>query len=161
MLPIIQREIVEHRQWMGTEQFVDVLAIAQSGPGAVAINTAIFTGYKLLGASGVAAATAGVVAPSFLIILTIAATLKATGPSPLLTKVFQGIRPAVVALIVSAAIGVGKKVLNDSFSFCLAGSALLLSLTTNIHPALMIIAAALIGYGRYAWHKEKAQVNAK
>lgn len=161
MLPIIQREVVDRRKWIETEQFVDVLAVAQSGPGAVAINTAIFTGYKLLGAGGVVAATAGVVAPSFLIILTIAATLTAAGPSPLLTKAFQGIRPAVVALIVSAAIGVGKKVLKDSFSICLAGCALLVSLLTNIHPAFMILVAALIGYARYVMDKKKAQVSAK
>jgi len=156
MLPIIQREIVENRGWIETEQFVDVLAVAQSGPGAVAINTAIFTGYKLMGASGVIAATLGVVAPSFLIILAIAATLGAAGPSPLLEKVFKGIRPAVVALIISAAYGVGKKVLKDKFSYAISGAALVASLAFNIHPAIMILCAAIVGYSHYNWNKREA-----
>ena len=155
MLPIIQREVVETRGWIETEQFVDVLAVAQSGPGAVAINTAIFTGYKLMGASGVAAATLGVVAPSFLIILTVAATLSAAGPSELLSKIFAGIRPAVVALIAAAAVGVGKKVLKDKFTYGIAGVALVVSLLTNVHPAIMILTAAVVGYINYTLKKRQ------
>lgn len=155
MLPLIQKEIVETRAWIDMEQFCDVLACAQSGPGAVAINTAIFTGYKLLGVPGVAVATLGVVMPSFFIILTIAATLSAAGPSAILTKVFAGIRPAVVALIVSAAVGLGRSVLKDNFSYAIAGVALVASLAFNLHPALIIFAAAIVGYVDYALKKRQ------
>lgn len=155
MLPLIQKEIVETRAWIDMEQFCDVLACAQSGPGAVAINTAIFTGYKLLGIPGVAVATLGVVLPSFFIILIIAATLSAAGPSAILTKVFAGIRPAVVALIAAAAIGLGKSVLKTKFSYAIAVIALITSLLTNLHPALMILAAAVVGYVDYALKKRQ------
>ncbi len=156
MLPVIEREIVEQRQWLSTEEFVDVLAIAQSGPGAIAINTAILTGHKLLGLKGVAAATAGVVAPSFLIILSIAALLPQAGQSPILNGFFQGVRPAVVALIAAAAIKLGQKLLVDKFSLALAGGALLISTLLNPHPAVLILLAAGIGLGRYRfYHKAK------
>ena len=156
MLPVIQREIVENRQWLNHEEFVDVLAVAQSGPGAIAINTAILTGYKLVGASGVLAATAGVVTPSFLIILLIAALLPEYGQSPILSSFFMGVRPAVVALILAAALSVGKKVLLDRASLALAGLALIVSLALNPHPAVLILSAALVGLGRFLAAKHKA-----
>jgi chromate transporter len=156
MLPVIQREIVENRQWLNHEEFVDVLAVAQAGPGAVAINTAILTGYKLLGAGGVLFATAGVVAPSFLIILLIATLLPEYGRSPILGSFFMGVRPAVVALILAAALSVGKKVLLDRAGIALAGLALIVSLALNPHPAVLILAAALVGLGRFLAAKHKA-----
>lgn len=159
MLPVIQREIVENRQWLNHEEFVDVLAVAQSGPGAIAINTAILTGYKLLGAGGVLSATAGVVAPSFLIILLIAALLPEYGQSPILSSFFMGVRPAVVALILAAALSVGKKVLLDRASLALAGLALIVSLALNPHPAVLILSAALVGLGRFLAAKRKARTD--
>ncbi|MBT9136203.1 MAG: putative chromate transport protein [Firmicutes bacterium] len=146
MLPVMQREIVDRQGWQSEQEFVDVLAIAQSSPGAIAINTAIFTGYKLLGGPGVAVAIAGVVLPSFLIITVLAATLTAAEPPPLLTEFFLGIRPAVVALILAAAIGIGKKVLVDRFNIILAAVALGVSLVSNAHPGILIVSAAIFGY---------------
>lgn len=159
MLPVIEREIVEHRQWLSTEDFVDILAIAQSGPGAIAINTAILTGHKLLGLKGVAAATAGVVAPSFFIILVIAALLPQVGQSPILNGFFMGVRPAVVALIAAAAIKLGRKILVDRFSIALAGITLFVSLLFNPHPAVLIPAAALFGLGRFFYLLKREQDN--
>ena len=146
MLPVIEREIVHTRGWQSEQEFVDVLAVAQSSPGAIAINTAIFTGYKLLGLPGVAVATLGAVLPSFIIITLLAATLTATTPGPVLLDFFKGIRPAVVALIFAAAITLEKKVLVDSFSWWLAAVALAISLFSNWHPALIIAGAALFGF---------------
>lgn len=153
MLPIVQRELVDNKCWLEPEQFVDVLAVAQCGPGATAVNTAIFTGYKLFGIAGVGAATLGVVLPSFFIILAIAATLTAAGASPLLSKVFMGIRPAVVALIISAAIGVGKTVLKDTRSYIIVGGTLIFGLLSKIHPALLILGAAIWGLVGYSWRQ--------
>ncbi|MBS3873365.1 MAG: chromate transporter [Dethiobacter sp.] len=145
MLPVIEREIVHTRGWQSEQEFIDVLAVAQSSPGAIAINTAIFTGYKLLGLPGVAVATLGAVLPSFIIITLLAATLTATTPGPIVLDFFKGIRPAVVALIFAAALTLGKKVLVDNFSMGLAAVALLISLNSNWHPAVIIAGAALFG----------------
>jgi len=146
MLPVMQREIVDKQRWLSEADFIDVLAVAQSSPGAIAINTAIFTGYKLLGVPGVAVATLGAVLPSFLIITLVATIFAATKTSPLLLEFFMGVRPAVVALILAAAVGVGKKVLLDSFSIRLAATALIFSLFTDFHPAIIIASAAMFGY---------------
>jgi chromate transporter len=144
MLPIIQRELVDRRHWLDTKQFMDCLAVAQAGPGAIAVNTAIFTGYKMMGITGVLAATAGVVLPSFLIIVAIAATLNVTTPPEPLIKFFLGIRPAVVALIAGAAFNLGRIVLLDSHCWMVAGLALLGS-AIGVHPALLIAGAATYG----------------
>ncbi|MBT9154604.1 MAG: putative chromate transport protein [Firmicutes bacterium] len=157
MLPVIEREVVEQRKWLSTEEFIDVLAIAQSGPGAIAVNTAILTGHKLLGLKGVAAATAGVVAPSFFIILLIAALLPQAGQSPMLNAFFMGVRPAVVALIAAAAIKLGQKILVDKFSIALAGITLLISLLLNPHPAVLIPIAALIGLLRFFYLQKREE----
>lgn len=147
MLPIIQCELVDKRRWLDPKQFVDCLAVAQAGPGAIAVNTAIFTGYKMMGVPGVLAATAGVVMPSFLIILAVAATLDIGSPPPLVAKFFMGIRPAVVALIASAAFNLGRIVLLDRHCWVVAGLALLAS-ASGTHPALLIGGAATYGVVR-------------
>ncbi len=76
----------------------------------------------------------------------LAATLTAAEPPPLLTEFFLGIRPAVVALILAAAIGIGKKVLVDRFNIILAAVALGVSLVSNAHPGILIVSAAIFGY---------------
>ena len=156
MLPIIEDELVQKNCWIEKEQFVDCLAVAQSGPGAVAVNTAIFTGYKVMGPTGSLVATLGVVLPSFLIIASIAATLAAAGPSPLLTKFFMGIRPAVTALILSAAVSIAKVVLVDKLSWSIAVLALAATVFVHAHPALIIVAAALYGVLRYTARRRRA-----
>lgn len=144
MLPVIENELVERRRWMNRKEFVDCLAIAQSGPGAIAVNTAIFTGYRMLGLTGALAATLGVVLPSFLIILGLAVTLNTVGTPPIVEQFFQGIRPAVVALIASAAHKLGRVVLLDRQCHIVAGLSLALTLL-GVHPALIIVTAAVGG----------------
>lgn len=144
MLPIIQRELVDRRRWLDVRQFTDCLAVAQAGPGAIAVNTAVYTGYKMMGVTGALAATAGVVLPSFMIILAIAATLNMTTPPEAVGRFFLGIRPAVVALIASAAFKLGRIVLLDRHCWIVAGLALVASII-GIHPALLIGAAAVYG----------------
>jgi len=84
MIPIIQREVVEKKKWIGLQDFMDVLAIAQSAPGVMAVNISIFLGYKLRGNKGSIVATLGSCLPSFIIILLIAMFLPASETIPLL-----------------------------------------------------------------------------
>ncbi|MGI6586083.1 MAG: chromate transporter, partial [Lutisporaceae bacterium] len=72
MLPIIQREVVGNKKWLGEEEFLDSIAVTNSLPGPLAINCATFVGYRTAGYAGAAAAALGAVMPSFLIILVIA-----------------------------------------------------------------------------------------
>lgn len=99
MIPIIQEEVVSHRKWIAQEEFLDLLALAQSAPGVLAANTAIFVGYKMKGIRGAITATLGAALPSFIIILIIAIFFSNYKDNPTVEAIFKGIRPAVVALI--------------------------------------------------------------
>ena len=98
MLPLIQKEVIEHRQWLDTEEFTSLLAIADMTPGPVAVNTASFVGYRTAGVLGSVAATLGVVLPSFLIILASPFFCLRFAGHPVAERIFYGIRPAVVRL---------------------------------------------------------------
>lgn len=101
MIPLIEREVVDKQNWIKREDFVDALAIAQSLPGVLAVNISILIGNKLRGLKGCLTATLGTILPSFLIILAIAIWFVQTYDNPVVERIFKGIRPAVVALIVS------------------------------------------------------------
>lgn len=99
MIPLVQREVVERRHWIEEEEFLNMLALAQSAPGVMAVNTAVFIGYKMRGFGGVVVTTLGCVLPSFVIILLIATVFMRFKEYPAVEAVFKGVRPAVVALI--------------------------------------------------------------
>ena len=99
MIPLIEQEIVTRRRWISADDFSETLTLAQSVPGAIAINTAVFVGYKMRGLKGVLASVAGVVIPSFAIILLIAMFFSGIRDNEVITRIFNGVRPAVVALI--------------------------------------------------------------
>lgn len=103
MIPIIEKEIVDRRRWLEREEFLDLLAVAQSLPGILAVNISASVGDKLRGLRGSICAALGTILPSFLIILAIAIFLtpEAIKDDPTLSAIFRGIRPAVVALIVA------------------------------------------------------------
>lgn len=101
MIPLIQREVIENRKWIGESEFLDLLTVAQSAPGPLSLNTAVFVGYKMRGYAGATAAILGSVLPSFIIILLIAMFFADIRYNPIVDAAFKGMRPAVVALIIS------------------------------------------------------------
>ena len=106
MISLIEREIVDKRQWIERTEFLDLLAVAQSMPGILAVNISVVVGDKLRGLRGSLAAAGGTILPSFMIILLIAMFLtpETITDSPTLSAIFKGIRPVVVALIVTPVI---------------------------------------------------------
>ena len=108
MIPLIEREVVDKQNWIKREDFVDALAIAQSLPGVLAVNISILIGNKLRGLKGCLMATLGTILPSCLIILAIAIWFVQTYDNPVVERIFKGIRPAVVALIVSPVFSTAK-----------------------------------------------------
>lgn len=110
MISLIEREVVEKRKWIPREEFLDLLAVAQSLPGILAVNVSVAVGDKLRGRRGSMAAAAGTILPSFLIILAIAIFLTPDliQHNRVISAIFQGIRPAVVALIVAPVITSGR-----------------------------------------------------
>lgn len=99
MLPMIEREVVQRKQWIDGEEFLNMIALAQAAPGLIAVNSAIFIGWRIGGWRGVIATVLGAVLPSFLIILAIAMLFQEYKDLPAIEAIFKGIRPAVVALI--------------------------------------------------------------
>ena len=108
MIPLIQHEVINHRRWLREGEFVELLTIAQSAPGPIALNTAVFVGYKLRGYRGALAAVLGVVIPSFLIILVVAMFFADMRDNVWVDAAFKGMRPAVVALIVAPIVGLAR-----------------------------------------------------
>ena len=110
MISIIEREIVTKSHWIRREEFLDLLAVAQSLPGILAVNIAVSVGDSLRGKRGAVAAALGTIMPSFLIILCIALFLTPDliNGNHVVSAIFRGIRPAVVALIVAPVISAAR-----------------------------------------------------
>ncbi len=116
MLPILQREVVESKGWCTDEELTDYFAIGQCTPGVIAVNTATFLGSKRKGIPGGVIATLGLVFPSIVIITLIAAFLTNFAHIPAVGHAFAGVRAAVVALIASSVLKLGKTTVKDPAS---------------------------------------------
>lgn len=110
MISIIEKEIVDRHKWIEKKEFLDLLAVAQSLPGILAVNISVAVGDKIKGIKGSCVAALGTILPSFLIILAIAIFLtpEVIKSDPTITAIFKGIRPAVVALIIAPVITSAK-----------------------------------------------------
>ena len=117
MVPLIEAEVIERKKWLPQSEFLDLLTLAQSSPGPIAINTSVFIGYKVRGLRGAAAAALGAVLPSFIIILIVAIFFAEIRHNAIVEAAFKGMRPAVVALIVVP----------------------VFSLARGMHPALIVV----------------------
>ena len=151
MIPIIETEVVDKHRWISKEEFLDLIAIAQSCPGVFAINVSTFIGYKLMKRRGAITCALGTALPSFLIILLIAMFFHQFQNNPVVAAIFRGIRPAVVALIAVPTFNLAKSA-KISWVNCWIpiGGALLIWLM-GISPIFIILAAAIGGwiYGKY------------
>jgi len=105
MIPLIEAEVIDRRGWIARKDFLELLTLAQSAPGPIALNTAVFVGYKMRRYAGALAAVLGVVVPSFTIILLIAMFFADVRDNAWVDAAFRGMRPAVVALIVAPIVG--------------------------------------------------------
>ncbi len=113
MLPILQRELVENKKWATEDQLADYYAVGQCTPGIIAVNTSTFVGSSQAGVTGGAIATLGLVFPSIVIIMAIAAFLSGFMHLPWVSHAFNGVRAGVVALILGSVIKLFKKSVTD------------------------------------------------
>lgn len=145
MLPIIQKEVVEKKKWIGETEFLDMVAISQSAPGPLAVNISAFVGQKMKGLMGLITSTLGAILPSFIIIILVASVFLGIENSPVVQRVFQGIRPAVVALIAVPVISMGKTAKVNKKNFIIPLLAAVLVAIFKITPIYVILVAAAIG----------------
>ena len=146
MLPMIQKEIVENKKWATEDEVVDYYAVGQCTPGVIAVNTATFIGYKTKGVIGALFATFGVVFPSLVIIMIIAAFLKNFAEFAVVKHAFGGIRIAVVALIISSIIKLWKSSVKNSIGIFIAIAAFILGAVFGLSPIYIVIGAGIIGF---------------
>ena len=145
MLPALQREVVEKRRWATEEEVMDWYAIGQCTPGVIAVNTATFVGHKQAGIWGGIFATLGVVFPSLVIIMIIAAFIQNFAHLPAVQNAFAGIRVCVCVLILNAVVKLWKKSVVDWKTFLIFLLVFAGSVFLNISPVLYVLAAALAG----------------
>ena len=144
MIPLIRREIAQREGWIDDKDILDILAVSESTPGPIAVNTATFVGYHLAGPLG-AAATIGVVLPSFVIIFALSFILRQFEELWAVRYAFWGIRVAVVALVLSALVSMAKECPRNVMSYLLAGAAFVLVGLFGANSILVLIACALVG----------------
>ena len=146
MIPIIEAEVVDKHKWVTKEDFLDLIAIAQSCPGVFAANISIFIGYRLKKVRGAILSCLGTCLPSFLIILLIAMFFHRFQDNPVVASIFRGIRPAVVALIAVPTFNLAKSA-GITWATCWIpiGGALAIWLM-GVSPILIILLAAIGGY---------------
>ncbi len=144
MLPLIQREVVERKGWIGEEEFLNMIALAQAAPGLIAVNSAIFIGWRVGGWRGVAGAVLGAVLPSFLIILAIAMVFAQWKEQPAVEAVFKGIRPAVVALIAAPLVKMARAAKISWGTLIIPITAALLIWLGHVNPIWVILATIII-----------------
>ncbi len=149
MLSFYQRELVDRRRWLSEEEFAEGVAIGQMTPGPPIVNTGIFVGYRLRGTRGALTATAGQVLPGFLLVLILAFLYARYRSVPYLEGALKGLGAAVVSLLASVVLKMGKQVLDgwQPVSFAVGGFVLLYF--ARVNPILLIAASGLLGYSIY------------
>ena len=145
MIALIEREVAERKKYIPKEDILDIVAVAESTPGPIAINMATFVGYRTAGIAGAAAATLGVVLPSFVIIYILSFIIRQFAEFAPVKYAFCGIRAGVLALIVKAWISMFKACPKSVFSAIVAVVSFAVAAFTDISVIWVIAAAALAG----------------
>jgi len=155
MIPLIEQEIVGRRRWISAEEFAETLTLAQSAPGPVAINSAVFVGYKMRGIKGVLTSVFGTVIPSFVVILAIAMFVPNIRDQEVITRIFKGLRPAVVALIAVPVIRMLEKKKFEWHIVLIAAMAAVAISWLKISPIIVILIAGIGGIVYYLINRKK------
>ena len=145
MIPLIQRETVDNKKWINDEDMLEIIAIAESTPGPIAINAATFIGYRVGGFFGALAATVGVVLPSFVIITAISFVLAAFQNVVWIRYAFNGIRAGVLALIVKALWSMYKQSPNGIFAYLIMFGAFVVTAFLPVNVIFVILFCAAAG----------------
>lgn len=146
MIPVIEEEVVDKHGWISREEFLDLIAVAQSCPGALAINISVFVGYKLRRLPGALCTLMGTALPSFAIILLIAMFFHRFQDNAFVAAAFRGIRPAVVALIAAPTFRLAKTARISLANCWIPIASAMLIWLLDVNPVYVIIAAAAGGY---------------
>ena len=146
MIPLIRDEMVK-RNWMTDEELPDIIAMAQSAPGVLAVNMSIFVGHKLHGVKGSVVATLGSVLPSFVSILLIAMIFTGFRDNPVVERIFKGIRPVVVSLIAVPMINMARKNNRTWWAWAISAATLFLVAFLSFSPVYILLVLIAVSAG--------------
>lgn len=146
MIPLIRDEMIK-RDWMSDEELPDIIAMAQSAPGVLAVNMSIFVGHKLRGVKGSVVATLGSVIPSFVAILLIAMVFTNFRDNPVVERIFKGIRPVVVSLIAVPMINMARKNNKTWWAWAISAVALFLVAFLSFSPVYILLVLIVVSAG--------------
>lgn len=158
MIPLIEREVV-NKGWLNKQDFIDLFAVTQSLPGIFAVNISIFVGYKLKRVTGSVVCALGTILPSFFIILAIALFFNRFQDNIWVIKIFNGIRPAVVALILVPCLSAAKAIHLSRMELIFPLIGALLIWKAGISPAYIVLAGILGGLVYTCWIKNKMKTS--
>ena len=158
MIPLIQHEVAQKNKWITDEDILEIVAIAESTPGPIAINSATFVGYRVCGVLGSAFATLGVVLPSFVIILCLSYVLNWFQHFKAVQYAFMGIRAGVLALVIKALISMFKKCPKGWVSYTVMAFAAVVGIFTDINIFMIIIVSALFGLTTYSVLRRRSEI---
>lgn len=153
MIAVIERELVQKRKWITDEELLDMIAVAESTPGVIAVNSATFVGFKLRGFLGALLATIGVIAPSFVVISLIALVFEWFLGFELVTWAFKGANAAVAILILNAGLKLLKKCERSAYTYLMLALSVILGLLFiifNVSTIIIIIIGLVVGTVYYA-----------
>jgi len=145
ILPLLQSEIVDKKNWISDEDLCEYYALGQSIPGIIAANVSIFVGYKLRGIKGALAAITGIVLPAFVAIIVLARIMVEIVNLKFVQNIFWGVTVGVMVLILLAIKEIWKKSVVDKFSCTMFFVIFILSASFKISPAILVIFAIIIG----------------
>jgi chromate transporter len=145
MIPLIEREIVRKRGWLSSEDFADLVAIAEMTPGSLIIKSSTFVGKRVSGILGSVIATLAVTLPPFLVFLALAATFLRIVDFPATQSVFKGVDAAIVALVVVAILSLGKTSISDKKTLLIATGTVIAVFVFGVHPIFALLAAGVVG----------------
>jgi chromate transporter len=148
IVPIIKKIFVDEKQQLSEEKMMNLIALAQSTPGALAINTSMFLGYEIHGLFGTLVALVGAFLPPLLVISVISMFYQAFQSNPLIQAILLGMRGAVSAIMIVAAFRMTQSLLsmNKVFSILMMTSAILLSLFTHLSVGYLMLMSGFIGF---------------
>lgn len=159
IVPLLRRKFVEELHWLEEEEILDLVAIAQSSPGAIAVNGALIIGYNVCGFPGAVIAVLGTVLPPLLILSAISVFYRVFIANAVVAAVLKGMQSGVGAVIVDVVWSMGKDVASqkDLFSILLMGGAFCVSFFLNVNVMVIILAAGLLGVLRLFWQRKRGE----
>lgn len=160
MLSMVEKAVVDKKQWIPSDEFWDLIAIVQSLPGVFAVNTALYVGHKIAGKKGAAAAMLGAIIPSIVIILLLATLFREYRDLPVVERIFKGIRPCVVALILAPSLRMIKSAKLNWKTVIIPIATVALIWWLKVSPAWVIL-AAIAGSALYAVVMERKMKTAE